>query len=354
MSTPDPDKRRIITAGKTLADANAGLAAREAAVQIVSDWRGRHIVPMGILAIDLINKCLQVDSRAFTAQRLKRLESITAKLSRKEVDLPNINLWTMQDIGGCRAILPTVAGVRAVDSHYARDPSISPKRKDYIATPKESGYRGIHLIFRYRGTGTTEYDGMQIEIQLRSRLQHIWATAVETVGYFTNQSLKSSVGPERWLRFFTLMSAFIALKEQCPHVPNTPETMSELIAQLRPYALEARDHFSAYESTIHHAETFRGHEESDYYLLTLSAVNRMWRMQGFSRERLEEANRKYAAAEADGYNAVLVSTESLSTLWKAYPNYFLDLRAFTRIVHEVISDHWADSDSSDFITRFMR
>ncbi len=43
-----------------------------------------------------------------------------------------------------------------------------------------------------------------IELQLRTRLQHEWATAVETMGTFLQSSLKSSQGPEEWLDFFSL------------------------------------------------------------------------------------------------------------------------------------------------------
>jgi len=40
-----------------------------------------------------------------------------------------------------------------------------------------------------------------IEIQIRSKLQHIWATAVETVGFFTGQAIKSNEGEKEWNDF---------------------------------------------------------------------------------------------------------------------------------------------------------
>ncbi len=39
-------------------------------------------------------------------------------------------------------------------------------------------------------------------MQIRTAVQHSWATAVEVVGAFTAQSLKSSQGNEKWLDFF--------------------------------------------------------------------------------------------------------------------------------------------------------
>ena len=187
MRLPDHGKKSIISAGKLLnadsPDPNKFLHA----LKIANDWRNLHIKPMGVVGTDLRKKCAEVDSRAFTSERIKRLESISAKLERPE--LQGLNLWTMQDIGGCRAILPDVFGVRKVEALYSDGPFIPYRRKDYIAEPPPSGYRGIHLICRYASDDPC-LDGMFIEIQLRSRYQHIIATAVETVGYFTKQAFK--------------------------------------------------------------------------------------------------------------------------------------------------------------------
>jgi len=59
-------------------------------------------------------------------------------------------------------------------------------------------------------------------MQIRSQLQHAWATAVETVGTFLQQALKSSQGDEGWQRFFALMGNAMAMRERRPPVPNTP------------------------------------------------------------------------------------------------------------------------------------
>ncbi len=65
------------------------------------------------------------------------------------------------------------------------------QKDDYIEHPKESGYHGIHLIYQYRSDKRTDNNSLKIEVQLRSQLQHAWATAVETVGTFVQQALKS-------------------------------------------------------------------------------------------------------------------------------------------------------------------
>jgi putative GTP pyrophosphokinase len=89
----------------------------------------------------------------------------------------------MQDIGGLRIVL------RELDYVYKmRDSILDSKflhklirQDDYIKNPKKSGYRSLHLVYKYKNKYRTDYDGLQVEIQLRTELQHIWATAVETM-----------------------------------------------------------------------------------------------------------------------------------------------------------------------------
>ena len=74
--------------------------------------------------------------------------------------------------------------------------------RDYIQHPKPSGYRSIHLVYKYKNPISPEYNGLFVELQIRTRLQLAWATAVETMGTYLGHALKSSEGPERWLDFF--------------------------------------------------------------------------------------------------------------------------------------------------------
>jgi ppGpp synthetase/RelA/SpoT-type nucleotidyltranferase len=137
----------------------------------------------------------------------------------------------MQDIGGCRAILDTVADVEALVKSYkdagVRHPSKLDRpflfREDnYIELPKSDGYRGVHLIMKYQSLAKPDYNGQNIEVQIRSRLQHAWATSVETCETFTGQALKAKIknASDQWLRFFALMSSAIATREKRPNVPE--------------------------------------------------------------------------------------------------------------------------------------
>jgi DNA-binding CsgD family transcriptional regulator len=47
---------------------------------------------------------------------------------------------------------------------------------DYIIKPRSSGYRGVHLIYSYFSDKNETYNGLKVELQFRSPLQHAWAT----------------------------------------------------------------------------------------------------------------------------------------------------------------------------------
>src|ERR1051325_9824262 len=104
-------KSQIADAGKLLASSIPATAMNEAEVlqafRIAWNWRNSHILPMRRLRGELSKKAQLVNPSAVSAARPKRMKSIRAKLGGR-------SLYDIQDIAGCRAILPTIADVRAV------------------------------------------------------------------------------------------------------------------------------------------------------------------------------------------------------------------------------------------------
>ncbi len=97
-------------------------------------------------------------------------------------------------------------------------------KTNYIEEPKKDGYRSQHFMFTYVGRkGRSIYDGRRIEVQVRTRLQHSWATTVEAVGLFRGEQLKNHQGSDEWLRLFKLMSGEFADVERCPVPSTVPE-----------------------------------------------------------------------------------------------------------------------------------
>jgi hypothetical protein len=208
------------------------------ALEVINNWRSIHSYPLLSLRMTLTGRARRVDSRAIIAQRLKRLVSIAIKLERNE----KMAFSQMQDIGGCRSVVRTVSQVdklvRMYEVAVARNPNRGPefvKKYDYIRQPKKDGYRSVHFVFKYRSSSKSHriWNGLRIEIQIRSRLQHAWATAVETVDTFTRQQIKSGGGQDDWRRFFLLMGSAIAIMEKRPVCPSCPSDVMALRLEIK-------------------------------------------------------------------------------------------------------------------------
>ena len=333
-------KREVNDAGRTLLADAASPEELEHAFQVVNNYRSSHGFPLNTFQMGLRRKANIVDTNSLVAQRIKRLSSITHKLQRFDT----MELTQMQDLGGCRAIVHTTQQVREMVDLYQKSRM---KHKldhidDYISNPRPSGYRGVHLIYRYFSDRNETYNGLKIEMQLRSQFQHAWATAVEIVGTFTDQALKSSQGQEEWLRFFTLMGTAVAIMEKTPHVPDAPTSTKELVAEIRKHEgdLDIKNRLTQYGAALKTTEE-RDVEDAHYFLLKLDPAADNVTVTGYSSREIEEAQREYLAVERgiediEGAEAVLVSVESFASLRRAYPNYFLDTKKFVELVDRAL------------------
>jgi len=297
----------------------------------------------------LKNRAKQIHKNVIVAQRIKRLDSINKKLSFQA----SMKLSQMQDIAGCRAVLPNIQHVRELETRYRTSQDFSHElksSKDYIAQPKPSGYRGVHMIYKFKLRAPSPYEGQQVEIQIRTQLQHTWATAVEAAGTFTNQALKSSQGSEEWQRFFSLMGSYIAHMENCPPVPGTPTDIVRLKHDIRVLAsaLHVIGILRAYSATLNQVGKMA---KMKYYLMDLDPDQQSVRLTAFMAAQPKQANDAYMEVEKNipsGSNrqVVLVSVDSVQALRQAYPNYFLDTTKFASLVQEVIAQPETDDGPS--------
>lgn len=249
----------------------------------------------------------------------------------------------MQDIGGCRAIVSTVDDVEKLSSHIQASRTRNELHRvyDYIAEPKDSGYRGIHLTYKYRGE-KAEYKGYFVELQLRSQIQHAWATTVEIVDTFTDQALKSSQGSQDWQTFFRMASAEFAKLEQRPlgNFSAGKDTKAELARLAHQLSVVTR--LKAFAVSANHILQ-KSDNKTDYFLLELTEdgskiIITQYKISDF--ERATEAylqKEKQAKSESMG-DVVLVAAGSMHALQSAYPNYFADSTEFVRLMQSAIKD----------------
>jgi len=206
---------------------------------IVDKYRRSHADSLNFTYELLENTCKQVVGEGYiTSQRLKRMPTILDKIKTGALE----DLSSMQDLGGCRAILPDIQAVREV---YAKLLDIAPISftgpakglKDYITTPKAVGYRSMHMVVIAEHI---EDDGAKVtrpvEIQCRTRLMHLWATAVEAYDLINGSKdrTKRALTPETpAANFFMWASAALCKIENSPAPANSSEDCAVIVNALR-------------------------------------------------------------------------------------------------------------------------
>ena len=306
---------------------------KEWAFKVLNNWRASHSYPINTFQAYLRSKIRENKfKKTIVVQRIKRVPSIIGKLNR----IQTMKLSRMHDIGGLRAILKTQKQIYTLVNSFrkARFRHELVKTYDYIEEPKNSGYRGIHLVYKYNNRQAPEFNNLRIEVQLRTFLQHAWATAVETMGIFLDHSLKASEGPKEWLEFFSMVgSAFAYLEDSSPakKYSNTdPRDLVKKIIEVEK-KLSVKNSLLAFGSSI---EVITSQKiKLKYYIIHLKPAENKIIFQGYHAKDFEKATNDYLSTEKSlgdqrDEQVVLVSGDSFIALKNAYPNYFLDTHEF--------------------------
>lgn len=340
---PEYSRSKIINAGKTFRKPDATEDELAEATKVIDNWRASHAFPLHVIYMHL-RRMRGSNPDVIVAERLKRLDSITSKLKRES----QMNLWTMQDLGGCRVIVPTIHSVYKFASDYenSRKRHIKKREYDYIKNPKESGYRSLHVVYEYHSDRNDAYNkNMLIEIQYRTHLQHLWATAVETMGLFTKEAIKSGQGSASVRRFFVLASALFSIIEKQPIVPNVPSDIDAILSEIG--ILEKQKNYLAFLSGIRVAidnqDQKAAMHKSGYCILILNYNTRRLSLKYFNASQIDAANATYNSIERTQgkmkIDAVLVRVSSFKELRSAYPNYFSDIQEFIEIISGYLNRH---------------
>jgi hypothetical protein len=216
-NAPTYSKRQVNRAGRLiLAVYDSGYAHVDSdelidAYSAVTWWRSLHARPLTKVAASLryhlAEEGAEVEGRIDVAQRLKRRPTMIGKLRRQ----PKMEITQMHDIGGVRARVPSVQHAYAVSRRLRRTWTVH-RARDYIAEPKASGYRAIHLIVRR--------DGYMIEVQLRTVLQDAWANQVEDDGRRVGVGFKFGQGAAEVHDFYASISDSFAFMDRDQPIPD--------------------------------------------------------------------------------------------------------------------------------------
>lgn len=313
----------------------AGTALREktltpAQTQTLEFWRIDH---RGVIhSFEALLRARAKGKSVEVAQRLKRRHTIFDKLHR----FPKMNLARMDDVAGCRLIFPSISDLHefrnnmrsAKFSHILKN---TEEKYDYITNPTDRGYRGIHDVYEFRARGNRgdKRNGLLIEIQYRTQLQHAWSTAVEVVTQLTENEPKFDRGDPRHIRFFCLASEMLARvheqKKSC--LPNLSER--DLLEELEKLEEEigvmrmlvslhmhkfADDHAPSQNVILHIPQ--KGDLKFYPFDIELDASNELLKLE---REHPDD-------------DIVLVGAKSVAEVTSAFRNYFKDVTAFIEVM----------------------
>jgi ppGpp synthetase/RelA/SpoT-type nucleotidyltranferase len=225
-------KQQLRRAGRLLRDLHRMTTFTDdvfEALDLVDWWRAQHARPLARTNAGLRYYVRKVGAEPNVTQRLKRFSTIVDKLRRE----PTMQLTTMEDIGGVRAVLPTQEQVDAVAHELRTQPRWTVRRvREYIAGrapgPKDDGYRAVHVI--------VERDGYYIEIQLRTPWQDAWAQSVEQDTRRLRTGLKFGAGPADLREYYRVVAEYLEMRELNREPPQELlEEMSKLHRATRGY-----------------------------------------------------------------------------------------------------------------------
>lgn len=316
------------------------------AVEMINDWRTLHLPALDELQNEIISLLNNKNIRIYSvSRRLKRFSSIQNKLDRN----PESKLGTLQDIGGLRIVVPTIhilnKALAILKEHIPQNFELTKLPKNYIDTPKNSsGYRSVHFVYKYHSENT-DIDGVKIELQLRTKLQHSWAMAVETAELITGTALKSSQGDEDWMDFFKVVSSLFAIKEQSPILEeHEKDGYDKRYLMKKLYYLNNEHNFNEKLKALSISTNFakKDRYKDAYYILNINFESKIVRVKAFPKENEKNVSELYSRLEKgldERKNAVvLVSVPKMQKLQEAYPSYFLDTTNFLREIDSMMKD----------------
>jgi putative GTP pyrophosphokinase len=171
---------------------------------VARNWRRAHAEAENWAQMGCRSRLRTLGLPEEVTQRLKELPTIVRKLVREG---NRVQLSTMEDIAGARAIVPTLDDVRALEGKWLDSSSYPVHRhRDYNLESPETGYRAVHLVMRHKER--------LVEIQIRTAIQNAWAELVEDLGHLTGTALKNGEGPPGILDQLRVLSDRLATIDQ--------------------------------------------------------------------------------------------------------------------------------------------
>lgn len=152
--------------------------------------------------LDILNKESKVSGKRNSIEtvksRIKSADSIAKKLEKKNLPVTfDAMMKNLSDIAGVRVICPYISDIYTVRDILLRQPDMKLlEEHDYIQSPKDSGYRSLHLVISIPVYLSSSVQEVKVEIQLRTIAMDFWASLEHELHYKNEAKVPDSVRRE--------------------------------------------------------------------------------------------------------------------------------------------------------------
>src|SRR5699024_9544248 len=132
------------------------------------------------------------------SSRIKSKESINNKLVKKGLDCTYENIIkNINDIAGLRIICSFIPDIYKIVEIIENMQDITViKKKDYVTSPKASGYSSYHLIVSVPVSLSIGTINVKVEIQIRTMAMDFWASLEHKINYKYEKQIPKGVKKE--------------------------------------------------------------------------------------------------------------------------------------------------------------
>ncbi|MBQ8320534.1 MAG: GTP pyrophosphokinase family protein [Clostridia bacterium] len=155
--------------------------------------------------------------------RLKTAASAYEKLARRGYKQTPENLDLLHDIAGVRVVCGYIEDIYKIAAVFLSQEGVKlVNAKDYIKSPKENGYRSLHLIAEIPVSLSQETKSVPVEIQLRTISMNMWASLEHEVSYKVNDDLQEAYRRELKTCADELFAVEEKMQSICHRIRSTP------------------------------------------------------------------------------------------------------------------------------------
>ena len=292
-------------------------------------------------ALCVINR--KMGKQNIVTYRIKRFESIIGKLYR----FPKMDFSRMWDIGGCRYIVNDNKEVYKIKELIEKSEILEIRTKnDHIENPKSDGYKSLHLYIYLKNDPSKV-----IELQIRNKEDHNWATLVEITDLLFDAKLKEYGKDKELLRFHYLLSKRFDL---------STEEKKEIAKTIRKYKYfeKLSNVFSRNYIQIRKQWLNIESKSNHNYFLIETKKDQVPKITSY--KKFDEAEENYFSIYKNNENANVVLTHLQKPNYEhisiAYSNYILTFHSFLddsyEIFERLIEKTLVDKKYIEFIKYF--